>query len=82
MSERKYSVSELDNLRRVVERKWLWGYYTPQMHSGCSRGYKEAEKTKSVEELVRTHMLAGHTAEDLLASEQSSNNSNNGTDNG
>ena len=96
--ERKYSVAEIDALRKVVEQKWLWGRYsgpprfprnvTPQTPytdkfgnsygspievpwGVSSRVYKETEKTAAVEQLVvRTHMLAGHTAEDLLASEQ------------
>lgn len=69
MTERACTVKELDALRRVVEWHWLFGSYVP----GCSRfngrSYKNEEKTKCVEELVRTHMLAGHTAEDLIVSE-------------
>lgn len=71
MSERKYSVSELDALRRVVETKWLFGvYHQNNIRNHMSRCYKEEEKAKAVEQMVRTHMLAGHTAEDLLASEK------------
>ena len=40
-----------------IDRRWL------------SRSYNEGEKTACVEELVRTHMLAGHTVEDLLATD-------------
>ena len=71
MSERKYSVSEIEALRNSVENKWLFGSYNPQ-HTRCcaSRSYSENQKTQCVEELVRTHMLAGHTVEDLYASEQ------------
>lgn len=75
MSERAYTVSELDALRSAVEYKWLFGSYTPQRHeSGITfgRSYKESEKAACVEELVRTHMMAGHTAEDLYASEADS----------
>lgn len=70
MNERKYSVSEINALRRAVENKWLWGSYGNIGVSGTSRPYLEEEKTKAVEEIVRTHMCAGHTAEDLCASEQ------------
>lgn len=70
MTEKKYSVSELDALRIAVEHKWLWGTYNFSAKQGFSRSYREEEKAKAVEELVRTHMLAGHTAEDLYASEQ------------
>lgn len=70
MGERKYSVSELEALRQAVETKWLFGSYSQCGRSGMSRVYYPDEKTKQVEELVRTHMLAGHTAEDLYASER------------
>lgn len=69
MSERKYSVSELDALRSAVSNKWLFGNYNISTNGQISRSYREEEKTKVVEEIVRTHMLAGHTADDLLASE-------------
>lgn len=70
MNDRKYSVSELDKLRKAVEHKWLFGSYSLQPISGWGRSYNPAEKDKAVEEMVRTHMLAGHTVEDLYASEQ------------
>jgi hypothetical protein len=62
-------VKELDALRFAVEMKWLFGRYNPP-NSGCSRQYSGSEKSKAVEEMVRTHMLAGHIAEDLYASER------------
>ena len=71
MSERKYSVSEIDALRGLVENKYLYGVYDLGLlpMNGCySRNYREEEKVAAVEAMVRTHMLAGHTAEDLLAS--------------
>lgn len=67
--ERAYTVSEIDALRQAVENKWLYGSYSLS-GGGSSRSYYEAEKTRCVEELVRTHMLAGHTAEDLYATER------------
>lgn len=69
MSERAYTVVELDELRAVVERKWLWGSYRGPLADDGSRAYYPHEKTIEVEELVRTHMLAGHTAADLISSE-------------
>jgi hypothetical protein len=69
MTERSYTVSELDGLRQAVEMKWLFGSYTQA--GRCSRAYYERDKTAAVEQLVRTHMLAGHTADDLYASEAS-----------
>jgi hypothetical protein len=84
MSERKYSVSEIDALRQAVRNKYIWGSYRGSqalmsvMKDGAcysdssmmSRAFNETEMIGSTEEMVRTHMLAGHTAEDLLASEQ------------
>ena len=67
-----YTVQELDALRTVVEKKYLWGSYRgpwPLERNVFSREYREADKNKAVEEMVRTHMLAGHTAEELIASE-------------
>lgn len=71
MTGRAYTVKELDDLRSVVESKWLFGSYYPWNDDVWRQGrtYDPTEKTKAVEELVRTHMLAGHTAEDLLNSE-------------
>ncbi|WP_332763889.1 hypothetical protein [Phenylobacterium sp.] len=69
--KRAYTVTEINRLRQVVEHKWLWGSYKhPQDGGTCqSRCYQETEKAGAVEEMVRTHMLAGHTAENLYASE-------------
>lgn len=74
MTERKYSVNDLAALRRAVENKWAFGSYN-LVGSRQGRSYQSGEKEKAVEELVRTHMLAGHIADDLYASEQSSNKS-------
>lgn len=72
--ERSYTVRELDDLRQAIETKWLFGRYRLVERGDCtsyqSRNYNETDKIKSVEKLVRTHMLAGHTAADLYASEQ------------
>lgn len=70
MNERKYSVLELDALRSAVDNKYLWGSYSELGSGGSSRCFQEEERVKVVEEQVRTHMLAGHTAEDLIASER------------
>jgi hypothetical protein len=67
--EKPYTVSELNALRKVVENKWVWGTYRVDPRTRYSRTYKETEKIKAVEELVRTHMIAGHYAEDLIQSE-------------
>ena len=73
MRDRAYTVAEINALRRALENKWLFGRYNPHQHgvmTAYSRIYSgEAEMVKCVEELLRAHMLAGHTAEDLYASE-------------
>lgn len=64
--ERKYLVSEIDELRRLMENKYLYGAYNPQFsrNYGMSRTFHESDKVKAVEEMTRTAMLAGHTAAD------------------
>ena len=74
MTERSYTVNELDALRHAVEQKWLFGSYGQSDCFGPSRSWQGAEKEQAVEAIVRTHMLAGHTAEDLYASERSADN--------
>lgn len=64
MREKSYTVKEIDALRAACELKWLFGT-TKQPISSVSRSYNETQKTKCVEELVRTHMMAGHTAQDI-----------------
>lgn len=70
MADRAYTVSELNALRQAVENKWLWGAYRGPRGNGASRPYREEEKIAAVEQMVRTHMLAGHTANDLYATEK------------
>ena len=61
MVERSYTVAEIDMMRRAVEHRWLYGtsIYSGILASGTSRSYDEVEKTKCVEEMLRTYMLAG-----------------------
>jgi hypothetical protein len=69
--ERAYTVHELDALRAAVEHKWLFGTYnSPGRGAFAGRSFREDQKAASVEAIVRTHMLAGHTAADLYASEK------------
>lgn len=67
MIERAYTIKEIDDLRQCCETKFLFGTY--RLPEGgrdlMSRPYREAERSAAVENMVRTHMLAGHTAEDL-----------------
>lgn len=71
--DRAYTVNEIDNLRRVLEDKCIWGsYHGSPPGGGFSGSYNQAEVSKKVEDMIRTCMIAGHTAEDLLASEPES----------
>lgn len=45
--------------------RYLFGTTRQQQNGGMSRSYREDEKIKAVEEMVRTYMLAGLTAKDL-----------------
>lgn len=62
---RSYTVRELDDLRAACESRWLFGTSVLTEQRG-SRHYRAGEKEKAVEEMVRTHMLAGHVAQDLI----------------
>lgn len=76
MSERPYTVAEIDALREVCRHKYVWGtYWDAPLETGrgrSSRNYREQDCIKAAEEMVRTHMLAGHTALDLIAHDQAS----------
>ena len=71
MSERAYTVREIDELRRACERRWLYGT-TASLGDGVhvSRPYRTEDKDKGVEELVRTYMLAGIVAEDIYTEDR------------
>lgn len=66
---RKYTVSEIDRMRYAIECRWLFGCCPKELHrsggGGCSRPYKEEEKVKCVEEMLRTYMLAGTSPAEL-----------------
>lgn len=73
--DRSYTVKEIDALRQACENRCLWGRYSGPVFDGfkngvCSRAYTEDKLAAEVEELVRTHMLAGHTVQDLIDSEK------------
>lgn len=70
MTERAYTVAEIDALRQAHRDKYLFGTFRPVGAGGrTSRIYREQEVAVLVEQQVRTSMLAGHTAEDLRQSE-------------
>jgi len=62
-----YTVNEIDELRRVVEERCEFGSCAPTQTGRVSRrSYMPGELEREVEEKVRTHMLAGHVAQDLI----------------
>ena len=63
--DRAYTVAEIDALRRACELRYLYGTTRTTNLSGASRSYREDEKIKAVEEMVRTYMLAGKVAQDI-----------------
>ena len=65
MNERCYTVKEIDELRRALEQRWLFGTSIDTGFPRTSRGFRRSEMTVCVEELVRTHMMAGHVALDI-----------------
>lgn len=67
---RAYTVQEIDALRQAVERRELFGSCSQSGGNRMSRSYSAGELDKIVEERVRTHMLAGHTAKDLYDAER------------
>jgi hypothetical protein len=71
--QRRYSVQEIDELRRVLEYRWMFGSCVISNGPRVGRCYREAEKTAAVEELVRTAMLAGLTAKNIVDAENKPN---------
>lgn len=64
MSERCYTVMEIDELREACEMRYEFGTtYLP--NGGVGRSYLESDLIVAVEEMVRTYMIAGITAVDI-----------------
>jgi hypothetical protein len=62
---RPYTVSEIDDLRMVCEDRYLYGTTNLHRSMTLSRQYQEQDKNAAVEEMVRTYMTAGLTADDI-----------------
>jgi hypothetical protein len=73
MSERAYTVKEIDALRRACRERVIWGSSVmSHLYRGRSSGsYKASEADQKAEEMVRTFMLAGITAEQVKEQDQS-----------
>lgn len=72
MTERAYTVREIDALRQACETRWLYGTTNLSGRGGgfCSRQYRSEEKDAGVEQMVRTYMVAGITADDIYAEDK------------
>lgn len=73
--ERSYTVKEIDDLRTVIANKIRFGRYDgtpPNGYMWMTIGNPQIDYVL-LEERIRTHMLAGHTAQDLLNSESPTN---------
>lgn len=65
----KYTVDEIDALRNAVKERAIWGTCYRQIQPGgtyVSSAYNQSELDKKVEEQVRTYMMAGIKAHDLV----------------
>lgn len=69
MKERSYTVKEIDDLRSVCRCRFIFGTCVLVKSQG-SHGYPADVEQKAVEEIVRTHMIAGHVAQDLIDEDQ------------
>lgn len=70
MTERRYTVFEIDALRSACAKRVEFGKAIKGQGFGYAEGAYPAWKTAEVEELVRTFMVAGITAEDIYEEDQ------------
>lgn len=67
---KKYSVADIDALRRVHRNHIVYGWYDGPVSPRESRSYNSRDVTAEAEDRVRTSMIAGHTAGDLIESQR------------
>lgn len=67
--ERRYTVAEIDDLRRMCDLRFLFGTTYPSNETRWSHSYQAGERERAVEEMVRTYLLAGITADDIRAAD-------------
>lgn len=63
--EKSYTVKEIDKLRMACRSRFLYGTTNPENIPRASRSYAEDQMSKSVEEMIKTYMVAGIIAEDI-----------------
>ena len=62
---RGYTLSEIDDLRELCRMKVIWGDFVPTNRNRTSASYREADVVVQAEEMLRTYMMAGITADDI-----------------
>ena len=60
------SFSDIEEMRQLIETKYLYGCYRINEPEIYSRSYDPKEKIIFVEEQLRTHILAGHKPSDFV----------------
>ena len=60
---RSYTLSEIDELRQLCRMKAIWGNFFP--YGQASASYRETDVVVRTEEMLRTYMMAGITADDI-----------------
>lgn len=72
MTERAYTVREIDELRRTCDDRYGRNttYFAPDGWGNWGYSYKPAEKIQQIEECVRTYMLAGITGPEIREQDQ------------
>lgn len=64
MTERRYTVAEINRMRSIISNRW--GAGGGQLVSGSfGAPYDPSEKIMAVEAVLQTYMLAGISPEDL-----------------
>lgn len=61
-----YSVSEVDDLRRVLRCRELYGTTDRNQWPRVSRSFNDVDLSAIVEQRVQTAMFAGHVAQDFI----------------
>ena len=65
MSERKYTVSEIDQLRSAVRLRCIFGTSNSKHWLHAYYAHNSQDMDKRIEEQLRTYMIAGITADDI-----------------
>lgn len=64
--KKAYTVKEIDALRNACDERYMSRYVPGAVYTG----YSDSKRILAVEEMVRTYMLAGITAEDIIEADR------------